>query len=123
MDGKLKWATGNGNEYVMGAVQVKSSTKVTANDLRALKGVISNGDGYVCGVLISLYKSDTEEIRQICSKFSSPTWKHYTGNEYPRLQLFSIEEYFKGLSAKIPTPLRPYKRAAIKEMNVEQAVF
>ena len=83
VDGKLKWATGNGNEYVIGAVQVKSSTRVTANDLRALKGVISNGDGYICGVLICLYKSETEEFRQICSKFSSPTWKHYTDNEYP----------------------------------------
>ena len=123
VDGKLKWATNNGNEYVIGAVQVKSSTKVTANDLRALKGVISNGDGYICGVLISLYKSETEEFRQICGGFDKPTWTHYTGNEYPRLQLFSIEEYFEGLSAKIPTPIRPYRSAEIEEMKVEQAVF
>ena len=71
VDGKLKWTSQD--SYTTGAVQVKSSTKVTTNDLRVLKEIISKGDEFVCGVLVCLYKTDTEEIRRICSELKRST--------------------------------------------------
>ncbi len=128
VDGKLKWevdmSAGIGKEdFVFGAVVVKPSKYVSLNDVQELKGVIANG-GYVMGILISLYKTDTEEIRHCCGDFTEPTWQHITGHSFPKLQVWSVEEYFEsGKRPYFPTPMKPYKKAEKARMKVNQVEY
>ena len=124
VDGKLRWLDGSAqNCFLYGAVEVKSTKKITLEQVRALRGVITNGSGYTCGLLISLYKNDMDGIAGICSTFTEPVWEHYTGHSYPRLQVWSIEEHFAGRPPNLPPPIRPYKQAELKKMKVKQTAY
>ena len=119
VDGTLKWLNVDLEKEttvteVWGAVQVKSTERVTTDDVRALKGVISNGNGFMMGIIVCLYKTDTPEIRRICSNFKNPTWSLKGGIDYPRLQVFSVEEIFDGRKPLMPDPVVPYKMAEFK---------
>ena len=123
IDGRLKWLdidTQHPKQKVRelwGAVEIKSSKYATPVHVRALKGVISNGGHFTAGIIITLYKTDTKEIREICAGFKNPIWRYYTGVEYPKLQVFSVEEYFKGKKPNLPDAVIPYKLAEFKGKN------
>ena len=125
VDGKLRWlqVEDGAAREIFGAVEVKSSLRVTPEQVRALKGVLTSGEEYVMGILISLYRSDTEEVRRICADFSDSHWHHYTGNSYPRLQVWSIEQYFAGEQPLLPPALKPYKKAEKDRMRVKQTEY
>ena len=111
IDGKLKWSSFSDNEYVVGAVEVSCAQEFSLDELTALGALLNNH--YVCGILVTLYKAETEAIRFICD--SASTWTYYTGVQYPKLQVYSIEEHFEGIKAQMPPPIRPYKRAVLAE--------
>ena len=128
-DGQILWKdyqskdTGDiAEKEIWGALEVKSSEQITPAQLRALKGLISKGGKFMVGMIVSLYKGDTEELRRICASFENPEWTHHTGKKYPRLQVFSVEEYFQGKKLNIPTPEAMYKTASFVRSKKQMPV-
>lgn len=120
MDGKLRWSTSEKGKYLFGAVEVASSRNITLQQVQAMKGVISNGSNYVCGILIALYKTSTASVQDICGSFDISTWRHHTQNDYPRLQVWSVEEHFAGKRPNLPTPDKTYNLAVVKAMKIKR---
>ena len=122
VDGILLWRGAENGEVVnkWGAVEVKSSEKVTTTQLRALRGVISNGEDYVAGIIISMRKTESNEIKRICNNFEETHWEHHSGKKFPKLQVYSIEEYFEGKKPDMPTATAVHRIAdIIKERHVD----
>ena len=126
MDGTLFWKFVNEKDEVVlikGALQVKSSRRATANDVRALKGVIGDGKQYKMGVIVSLYESNSAEIKRICRDFAEPMSTYHTGQAYPKLQVYSIEAYFAGQAIQAPVRFRPYKSAEFRKYNIQKTTL
>ena len=87
------------------AVVIKAAKYASVEKLIAFKKRLSTDGTYSAGIFITLYPSYTPEIKRICRDFENPYWTHCTGHSYPRLQLWSLEEHFKGIRPQLPAPL------------------
>ncbi|MDE0020401.1 MAG: DNA methyltransferase [Candidatus Poribacteria bacterium] len=89
--------------------QVKSGLKVIPDDLRAFIGAMELNKAAI-GRFITLEPIQSGDMHRIAFSLGDIT---VDGVEYPRLKLWSIREFFKGVSPKLPPMVHPYKRNEI----------
>jgi site-specific DNA-methyltransferase (adenine-specific) len=88
-------------------VQVKSG-KVKSGDIRDLRGTIER-EGAAMGVFITLEAPTREMLAEAVAAgyYKSPGWKR----DYPKMQIFSIEQLLTGGEIKMPPAATTYKTA------------
>lgn len=89
-------------------VQVKSG-KVKSGDIRDLRGTVEREDAAVMGVFITLEEPSRDMRTEAVSAgfYHSPGW----GQDYPRLQILTIEELLHGAEIKMPPQYGTFKEA------------
>jgi len=97
-------------------VSVKSG-RVTVKDIRDLGHVIDR-EGSEIGILITLEDATKPMITEAVTKgyYKSPTWN----KDYPKLQILTVEDLFKGQQPKIPPTVSAYKQAKKVEVKKDQ---
>jgi len=88
-------------------VQVKSG-KVKSGDIRDLRGAIDR-EGAAMGVFVTLEEPTREMITEATSAgfYQSPGWR----KDYPKLQIYSIEQLLAGSEIKMPPATTTFKVA------------
>ncbi len=101
-------------------VQVKSG-HVQARDIRDLLGTLGNEGGEI-GVFVTLEKATREMERAavIAGMYHSPGW----GQDYPKVQILTIEDLLHGAEIKMPPPHGTFKQAQrVRQAGAGQAAF
>lgn len=104
-DGFLLWENPKDPDvFLKGVIQVKSG-EVGLKDVRELAGLLN--DRYQAGLLITLKAPGGKRITEFCSQ--KKTWKpsEKLHQNYPRLQVWSIDEYFEGKMPGLPPRVDP----------------
>ena len=88
-------------------VQVKSG-KVKSGDIRDLVGTVEREQA-VIGVFLTLEPPTKEMHKEAVAAgfYHSPNWN----KDYPKIQIFSIEQLFAGATVRMPPTARTYKKA------------
>lgn len=89
-------------------VQVKSG-KVKSGDIRDLRGTVEREDRAEIGVFITL-EEPTKDMKQeavTAGYYSSPGW----GQDYPRLQILTVDQLLQGAEIKMPPQQGTFKKA------------
>jgi len=101
-------------------VQVKSG-HVRPADIRDLVGTLGNEGGDI-GVFITLANATSEMKRAalIAGTYHSPGW----GQDYPKVQILTIEDLLHGAEIKMPPPHGTFKQAQrVRQAGAGQAAF
>jgi site-specific DNA-methyltransferase (adenine-specific) len=106
IDGVITFLDGI-DQYKRIIVQVKSG-KVSSRDIRDLVGTIDR-EGAVIGVFITLEPPTKDMVTEALSAgvYQSLGWQ----NEYPRIQILTIEELLEGAEVQMPPQYGTFKRA------------
>lgn len=107
IDGVITFVDDNSGKPKRILVQVKSG-KVSSRDIRDLVGTITREESAI-GVFITLENS----TRDMTSEAASAGFYHSSGwnKDFPRLQIFTIEELLKGADVKMPPSAMTFKQA------------
>lgn len=97
-------------------IQVKSG-KVSSRDIRDLRGVLDR-EGAPMGVFITLESPSAPMIAEAASMgfYHSPGWKR----DFPRLQIFTIEELLNGRKPELPNNVTFAKAPKVKNKAQQQ---
>ncbi|MBU1626669.1 restriction endonuclease, partial [bacterium] len=106
IDGYIRFIHEKG-KYKYAIVQVKSG-KVSVSQIRDLCGVIEREKSEI-GIFITLENPTKAMIEEAQKKdfYRSEVW----GGDYPRIQIFTIEDLFAGKKPEYPSSVYQYKRA------------
>jgi site-specific DNA-methyltransferase (adenine-specific) len=108
VDGWLRFTDGKGHlERIV--VQVKSG-HVGVRDIRELRDVVSRQEAAI-GIFLTL-EEPTSEMRseaKATDPYVSPVWKH----EYPKIQILTIKDLFKGKRPEIPLTTSVFQEAPL----------
>ena len=107
IDGVINFIDDNSNKSKRVLVQVKSG-HVNSATIRDLVGTVTR-ESAAMGVLVTL-ESPTRDMRTEASSagvYSSPGW----GQDYPRIQILTIEELLNGAQVKMPPAFGTFKQA------------
>jgi site-specific DNA-methyltransferase (adenine-specific) len=107
IDGVINFIDDNSNKSKRVLVQVKSG-HVNSATIRDLVGTVTR-EGAAMGVLVTL-EASTRDMRAEASSagvYSSPGW----GQDYPRIQILTIEELLAGAQVKMPPAYGTFKQA------------
>jgi site-specific DNA-methyltransferase (adenine-specific) len=107
IDGVINFVDDNSGKAKRVLVQVKSG-KVKSGDIRDLVGTITREDAAI-GVFITLENATRDMITESASAgfYHSDGWN----KDYPKLQIFTIEDLLNGKEVQMPMNLRTFKQA------------
>ncbi len=113
IDGMIVFTDDNSGKAKRVLVQVKSG-KVKSGDIRDLVGTITREDAAI-GVFITLENATRDMITEAVSAgfYHSDGWHR----DFPKLQIFTIEDLLNGKEIQIPGDLRTFKQAEKVNMN------
>lgn len=117
VDGLISFLDGPKNKLQTALVQVKSG-KVGSQLVRDLRGAVER-ENAALGIFISLEKPTEDMRREALSAgyYTSPLWN----KDYPRLQLYTIEQLLSGSQVEMPPTQATYKKAGrIRKNQGEQ---
>lgn len=108
IDGTINFIDDSSGKPKRILVQVKSG-KVKSGDIRDLRGTVEREDKAEIGVFITLEESSRDMRTEAVSAgyYTSSGW----GQDYPRLQILTIEELLSGAQIKMPPQQRSFKEA------------
>lgn len=114
IDGVIVFVDDNSGKAKRVLVQVKSG-KVKSGDIRDLVGTITREDAAI-GVFITLENATRDMITEAVSAgfYHSNGWNR----DYPKMQIFTIEDLLKGKELQIPGDLRTFKQAEKVNTNL-----
>ncbi len=115
IDGIINFVDDNSRKPKRVLVQVKSG-KVKSGDIRDLRGTVEREDAAM-GVFITLEESSRDMKTEAVSAgfYTSPGW----GQDYPRIQILTIEELLHGTEVKMPPQHGTFKEAQRVRMGGE----
>jgi site-specific DNA-methyltransferase (adenine-specific) len=116
IDGFINFIDEPNGKFKKIIVQIKSG-KVKSGDIRDLIGVVQREQSAI-GVFITL-EPPTKEMKEEAVKagfYFSPGWNQ----NYPKLQILTIEELLKGQSVQMPPTNLTFKTAPRNEKSSEQ---
>jgi DNA modification methylase len=107
IDGVINFIDDRGSKPKRILVQVKSG-KVKSGDIRDLRGTVEREDAAM-GVFITLEDSSRDMRTEAVSAgfYHSPGW----GQNYPKIQILTIEELLHGAEVKMPQQYGTFKEA------------
>ena len=120
IDGYL-YFTGHDRKTEAAIISVKAGRNVGVAMVRDLKGVIEREKSPI-GIFICAVNPTREMEREAAA---AGVYQGADGRTYPRLQIFTLAEYFQGLRPKVPLLDRQaaYKKAARAEDSAKQGVL
>jgi site-specific DNA-methyltransferase (adenine-specific) len=115
VDGWLRFADKSEGHYEKVVVQVKSG-HVGVKDIRELRDVVTKQKAAM-GVFLTLEEPTSEMIKEVkaTDPYVSPLWKH----EYPKIQIFTIEQLLKGERPKMPPTVSQFQEAPRLERSMK----
>lgn len=116
IDGYLYFKDDPDKPHKRAIVQVKSG-HVSVKDIRDLGHVIDREQSEV-GIFITLEKSTRPMETEAASKgfYRSPTWN----KDFPKIQIFTIEELLSGKEPDVPHPMPAHKQAEKAETDKQK---
>ena len=102
IDGRIYFAVPESKDLQSVVVEVKGGANVTIESLRALKGVLDNDNALMAGLIIRVPLGETKE-RNFQRFMANAGMIELWGNEYPRMQILTIEEILEGKRFATPT--------------------
>ena len=102
IDGRIYFAVPESKDLQSVVVEVKGGANVTIESLRALKGVLDNDNALMAGLIIRVPLGETKE-RNFQRFMANAGMIELWGNEYPRMQMLTIEEILEGKRFATPT--------------------
>ena len=102
IDGRIYFAMPPENDLQSMVVEVKGGRTVSIRDLRALLGVLENGEALLAG-LIALNPLGPTQARNFARFAARAGSIHVLGYEYPRLQVLTVAEILDGRKFRTPT--------------------
>ncbi len=117
IDGVIAFIDDNTGKAKRVLVQVKSG-HVKSGDIRDLKGTLEREKAAI-GVFITLEPPSRDMITEAASSgfYHSPGWRQ----DYPRIQILTIEELLHGAAVKMPPQFGTFKQAQrVQEPSAEQ---
>lgn len=120
IDGYL-YFTGHDRKTEAAIISVKAGRNVGVAMVRDLKGVIEREKSPI-GIFVCAVNPTREMEREAAA---AGVYEGADGRTYPRLQLFTLAEYFQGLRPKVPLLDRQaaYKKAAREDDSGKQGVL
>jgi site-specific DNA-methyltransferase (adenine-specific) len=118
IDGIIAFIDDNTGKAKRVLVQVKSG-HVKSGDIRDLKGTLQRENAAI-GVFITLEKPSQD----MTTEAVSAGFYHSTGwnQDYPRIQILTVEELLHGIEVKMPPQFGTFKQAQrVRETDAEQA--
>lgn len=116
IDGVINFMDDRGGKPKRILVQVKSG-KAKSGDIRDLRGTVEREDAAM-GVFITLEPSSRDMRTEAVSAgyYHSPGW----GQDYPRIQILTIEELLHGAGVKMPPQHGTFKEAQRVRQSAEE---
>ena len=113
IDGVIPFFAGPTEDYKRAIVSVKGGEHVGVSVIRDLVGVIERENEPI-GIVLTLEPPTQPMITEAASAgfYASEFW----GRKFPRIQILTIEEMFKGVRPELPWGKSPYAKAP-KEHN------
>ena len=102
VDGRIYFAVPETKELQSMTVEVKGGANVSIESLRALKGVLDNDTALVAGLIIRVPLGETK-ARNFNRFMANTGTVELWGNEYPKMQMLTIEEILGGKRFATPT--------------------
>lgn len=120
IDGYL-YFTGHDRKTEAAIISVKAGRNVGVAMVRDLKGVIEREKSPI-GIFICAVNPTREMEREAAA---AGVYEAADGRTYPRLQIFTLAEYFQGLRPKVPLLDRQaaYKKAAREDDSAKQGML
>lgn len=120
IDGYL-YFTGHDRKTEAAIISVKAGRNVGVAMVRDLKGVIEREKSPI-GIFICAVNPTREMEREAAA---AGVYEAVDGRTYPRLQIFTLAEYFQGLRPKVPLLDRQaaYKKAVREDDSAKQGVL
>jgi site-specific DNA-methyltransferase (adenine-specific) len=120
IDGYL-YFTGHDRKTEAAIISVKAGRNVGVAMVRDLKGVIEREKSPI-GIFICAVNPTREMEREAAA---AGVYEAADGRTYPRLQIFTLAEYFQGLRPKVPLLDRQaaYKKAVREDDSAKQGVL
>lgn len=116
-DGELLFPSRGQGATQEGIVSVKGGANITPSMVRDLRGTVEAMQAAM-GVLI-LMEKPTRGMEQEAAK--AGLWADdFTGQNYPKLQIITIEALLNGIKPDMPTPRNPYTRATYRHTDTRQ---
>ncbi len=120
IDGVISFFDDASNKPKRVIVQVKSG-HVQRGDIGQLVGTVQREDAAI-GVFVTLEEPTREMTREavVAGQYYSPGWQQ----EYPRIQILTIEQLLHGAEIKMPPPHGTFKEAQrVRRSDAEQVQF
>ncbi|MBA2364576.1 MAG: restriction endonuclease, partial [Chloroflexia bacterium] len=120
IDGVIAFVDDNTSKPKRVMVQVKSG-HVKAGDIRDLRGTVERENAAI-GVFITLEEPTRDMVTEAVSAgyYHSPGWQQ----EYPRIQILTIEQLLHGAEIKMPPPHGTFREAQrVRVSDAEQVQF
>jgi site-specific DNA-methyltransferase (adenine-specific) len=117
IDGLISFFDDASNKPKRVMVQVKSG-HVKSGDIRDLRGTVEREDAAI-GVFITLEEPTREMTREavVAGQYHSPGWQQ----EYPRIQILTIEQLLHDAEIKMPPPHETFRQAQrVRVSDAEQ---
>jgi len=116
-DGELLFPSRGQGATQEGIVSVKGGANITPSMVRDLRGTVAAMQAAM-GVLILMEKPTRGMINEAAK---AGLWAdNFTGQNYPKLQIITIEALLSGIKPDMPTPRNPYTRATYRHTDTRQ---
>jgi len=116
-DGELLFPSRGQGATQEGIVSVKGGANITPSMVRDLRGTVEAMQAAM-GVLILMEKPTRGMINEAAK---AGLWAdNFTGQNYPKLQIITIEALLNGIKPDMPTPRNPYTRATYRHTDTRQ---
>jgi site-specific DNA-methyltransferase (adenine-specific) len=117
IDGVIPFFAGPEEDFKRAIVSVKGGENIGVKDIRDLVGVLEREKAPV-GVLFTLYPPTQPMITEAASAgfYKSEYWR----KQVPKIQILTIEEYFKGKRPEILWEKSPFAKAKRENSNNNQ---
>lgn len=116
-DGELLFPSRGRGTTQEGIVSVKGGANITPSMVRDLRGTVEAMQA-VMGVLILMEKPTRGMINEAAK---AGLWAdNFTGQNYPKLQIITIEALLSGIKPDMPTPRNPYTKATYRHSDTRQ---
>jgi len=119
-DGELRFASHKEDKPQRGIISVKGGRTLTPSMVNELEGTVTKFNAGV-GVLITLHQP-TKGMIDTANQFG--LWRdNLTGNNFPRIQIITIEALLDGQLPKMPSVLSPYIQARYQHDTQHEMAF
>ena len=102
IDGRIYFAMPNDLDLQSMVIEVKGGRTVSIRDLRALHGVLENGEALLAGLIV-LNPLGTTQARNFARFAARAGTLDVLGYEYPRLQVLTVAEILDGRAFATPS--------------------